>query len=242
MITEGKHSANFFVRLLASILDTFIIGALVLVGFWYAAQSPDLESFISSIFIMAVFIFLPVMLFSGIGYTALLTTYLGGTLGKLICGLKVIDEASNTNLSYKKSLFRHLIGYSFSWTFFGLGFLNILKDPKRQGWHDKAIGSEVIVTKNIWWLGLIALLVLAFVNINLLMNTIGNISYGPVGRQIEEMSEQLETEEKQQEQLKKIKEQQRMRMLPNGQTPTDQQLQMLDQMLRDATASGNYSI
>lgn len=228
MITKEKHCANFFVRLLASILDTLILSSLVMVGFWFASQSPDFEGFISSLFIMAVFIFLPVMLFSGIGYAALLTTYLGGTLGKLICGLKVIDETNNANLNYKKSLFRHLIGYAFSWTFFGLGFLNILKDPKRQGWHDKAIGSEVIVDRNIWWLGLIALVVLSFINLSLLTTSVSALTSGPVGRQIEEMMRQAEAQEKQKEQT-----------LPNGQTPTQEEI---EQILRDATQSSNYSI
>lgn len=236
MINKDPHYANFFVRLLANILDTFILGALVLLAFWFAAQAPDFEGFISSIFIMAVFIILPVMLFSGIGYSALLTTYLGGTLGKLICGLKVIDQENNANLSYKKSLFRHLIGYAFSWTFFGLGFLNIFKDPKRQAWHDKAIGSEVIVTSNIWWLGLISLVILSFINISLLTSSVQTLTSGPIGRQIEEFTKQAEAQEKQKQQLKKMQQQN----IQNA--PTQQQLQMLEQMMREATQSSNYSI
>ncbi|MDN3205265.1 RDD family protein [Algoriphagus sediminis] len=58
-----------------------------------------------------------------------------GTLGKLIMGIKVIDQEGN-RLSFSQASLRNL-GKIVSAAVIFLGFAWILFDKKRQGWHDK---------------------------------------------------------------------------------------------------------
>lgn len=80
-------------------------------------------------------------------YLSWLTYKYGGTPGKLIGGMEVVDE-NGKHLTFGKSLFRHYIGYAVSLLFFGLGFFWVIKDPKKQGWHDQMTGSYVVRKRN----------------------------------------------------------------------------------------------
>jgi uncharacterized RDD family membrane protein YckC len=60
-----------------------------------------------------------------------------------MCGIRVVD-LKGKNLSIFKSLVR-FFGYYLSLYCFGLGFLWILIDKNRQGWHDKLAGSIVVL-------------------------------------------------------------------------------------------------
>ena len=73
-----------------------------------------------------------------------LTTGEGGqTLGKMILGIKV-QRTDGSEVSYVRALARTLsYAVSFFFTTF-LGFLWVLWDRKKQGWHDKIAGTEVI--------------------------------------------------------------------------------------------------
>ncbi len=66
-----------------------------------------------------------------------------GTPGKLLLGCHIVDANSGAPLSLKQSLLRNL-GYVFSLLAFGLGFLWIAWDVRKQGLHDKIARSVVI--------------------------------------------------------------------------------------------------
>lgn len=65
-----------------------------------------------------------------------------GTFGKHIMGIKVIDE-NGTRLSFSKSIARN-ISKIVSYLILALGFLWILFDKKKQGWHDKLSKTFVV--------------------------------------------------------------------------------------------------
>ncbi|OAZ03756.1 RDD family protein [Flavobacterium succinicans] len=65
-----------------------------------------------------------------------------GTFGKHIMGIKVIDE-NGTRLSFSKSTARN-ISKIVSYLILALGFLWILFDKKKQGWHDKLSKTFVV--------------------------------------------------------------------------------------------------
>ena len=85
-------------------------------------------------------------IFNNIVYDAFLVSRFGATLGKALLGLRVEDENSQ-NLTYWMSVFRHTVGYTVASLLWGTGFFWIFKDVKRQGWHDKMVGSFVVVGK-----------------------------------------------------------------------------------------------
>lgn len=66
-----------------------------------------------------------------------------GTPGKLLCHCHLVDAQTFGPLTIKQSLLRNL-GYFVSWGTLGLGFLWIIWDKHKQGFHDKIAGSVVL--------------------------------------------------------------------------------------------------
>ena len=67
----------------------------------------------------------------------------GQTLGMMITKVKLCRTDGTHPIGYKKGAIR-LIGMGISETAIGLGFLWILLDKNRQGWHDKIAGTYVV--------------------------------------------------------------------------------------------------
>lgn len=80
------------------------------------------------------------------GYYILLTAAFGATLGKMALGIVVVDE-SGQKAGFFKVLIRETIGKIVSAFILFLGFIWILFDGKRQGWHDKIGGTFVVKAK-----------------------------------------------------------------------------------------------
>lgn len=76
-------------------------------------------------------------------YTILFWLYLGGTPGKRLMRLKVLDEKTGNKLTLGQSIIRY-IGYIPSTLVLLLGFIWIAFDAKKQGWHDKMAKSVVV--------------------------------------------------------------------------------------------------
>ena len=76
-------------------------------------------------------------------YLTSLWTWRGTTIGGIIANLRVV-RTDGVALSGPDSLIR-AVSSLFSAFMLGLGFLWILKDPDRQGWHDKIAGTYVVL-------------------------------------------------------------------------------------------------
>ncbi len=79
------------------------------------------------------------------GYYILLTAAFGATLGKMALGIRVVDERGQ-KAGFFKVLIRETIGKLVSGIVLLLGFIWILFDGKRQGWHDKIAATFVVRT------------------------------------------------------------------------------------------------
>ncbi len=80
------------------------------------------------------------------GYYILLTAAFGATLGKMALGIAVVDE-NGQKAGFFKVLIRETIGKIVSGLVLFLGFIWILFDGNRQGWHDKIGGTFVVKTR-----------------------------------------------------------------------------------------------
>ncbi len=69
----------------------------------------------------------------------------GGTPGKMLIGAEIVDAATLGPPSNLQLVIRYL-GYFISTIFIGLGFLWIIWDARKQGWHDK-LGRTVVVRR-----------------------------------------------------------------------------------------------
>src|SRR5689334_11091249 len=128
-----NNPANLRLRILAALNDSMIILLPHTIFLFYLSESSNLENLIFNIIAYVILIFLPLALIIPLFYNAYLISKFGWTPGKALTGLKITDEDSK-NLSYKRSFFRQTTGYGFSTLLFGLGFLSIIKDSKKQGW------------------------------------------------------------------------------------------------------------
>lgn len=77
-----------------------------------------------------------------IGYPVGFWVVLGQTPGKLLMGVR-ISQVTGKPLTIRRALLRYL-GYLLSAIPLGLGFLWVLMDDRRQGWHDKLAGTYVV--------------------------------------------------------------------------------------------------
>jgi uncharacterized RDD family membrane protein YckC len=117
-------------RLAAHLIDMFLpMCAVIALGGWSAYTGHG------GLFVVAM-----------VGY-AVWAIYLftrGTTPGKNMLGMDVVDEHGQP-ASVWRMMLREWIGKFISSVVFGLGFLWILFDRDRQGWHDKLASTYVVV-------------------------------------------------------------------------------------------------
>lgn len=63
--------------------------------------------------------------------------------GKKALGIKVVRE-NGGKVNFHDAVIREILGKFLSGIIFGLGFIWILFDAKKQGWHDKIAKTVVI--------------------------------------------------------------------------------------------------
>ncbi len=77
-------------------------------------------------------------------YQVYFVSHFGGTIGKLVCGLRIKDSRTDANLDSKTAFYRSYPGYMFSSAFFGLGYLRIIKNDQNLAWHDELFNTKVV--------------------------------------------------------------------------------------------------
>ena len=118
---ESRVLAGFGIRLGAIALD-FILVMIV-------ASLLDLDDFGPVIVIM-------------VAYHIALWAWQSSTVGGIICRIRVV-RSDGARLQFTDALVRGLASI-FSAAVFGLGWLWILWDPRRQAWHDKIANTYVV--------------------------------------------------------------------------------------------------
>jgi len=136
--------AAWFVDQLVLVVVDAVIGMTVQLVFTFSGQSiPVLsEDKIAALVGTAGFAFM-----ASVIYMALFWYLFGSTVGQLLFGLRVVRSDGSRLLSFSQVVVR-VIGFYISMAVFFLGFLWILIDPGRRGWHDKLARTKVIYTFN----------------------------------------------------------------------------------------------
>ena len=78
----------------------------------------------------------------GIAYEVWMLGTYNATVGKIVMRIKVVKE-NGKKLTYSDALLRTISGFLSAVVFF-LGFLWVIWDKKKQGWHDKIAKTVVI--------------------------------------------------------------------------------------------------
>lgn len=163
-ISDGTlrgHYAGFVSRLLAFAIDLVIIllvQMVVLVGLQLTLSMFGLNDIVREAFsevggqttvwgtvLRWVTLFVQGVAFFGI-YLIFFWTILGKTIGQAFLGLLVIGTKGQ-DVTFWMAV-RRAIGYYLSFLPLAAGFLWILADDRRQGWHDKLAGTVVIYEWN----------------------------------------------------------------------------------------------
>lgn len=190
---QNKLFAGIRLRLIAAYIDGTISALPITFLLWYAATSLSIPILVQRLFFLLI-VWILFFIIINLLHEIFFTHYFGGPIGKLLTGLKVVNENGNY-LSLKRSIFRHTVGYQFSAILFGLGFLAIIKDPQKQAWHDKAVGSKVIAAKKQWPLALFILLVLLISNLYIFYSAFNTALSGPLPSEFKSFIKSIQTRE-----------------------------------------------
>ncbi len=135
--------AGFWLRVVASLLDSVVVGILQIVsGVVLGASGALIGGMGQSDGAMAVLIWLFTTVL-GLAYYIIFTGSCGQTLGKMALRIKVIGKHGE-DLGYGKAALRETIGKFVSSIILGIGYLMVAFDERKQGLHDKIAGSYVI--------------------------------------------------------------------------------------------------
>jgi uncharacterized RDD family membrane protein YckC len=141
------EKAGFFIRLAAYFIDSIMVTLCTLFLFlnlfilmnFFSNNNGNISEVLNTVLIPFYFSSYLLKCF----YFTFFHSYNGQTVGKLMCGIRVVD-LKGKNISIFKSFVR-FFGYYLNLYCLGLGFLWVLIDKNRQGWHDKLAGSIVIL-------------------------------------------------------------------------------------------------
>lgn len=139
-LSRSYAYAGFWVRAAAAIVDTIVILIITWpLMFWlYGSEmftGTDMVKGVGDVLLSYIF---PLV------FTIALWMKFGGTPGKRLLKIKVLDEKTGQYLSLGKSLLRY-VGYFVSILGLFIGFIWVAFDSKKKGWHDHIAGTIVVI-------------------------------------------------------------------------------------------------
>jgi len=138
-----QEYAGFWIRVVASLLDSVVVFILQLVCGVVLGASGGLLGGLDNgdgAVAMIIWLFTTVL---GLAYYVIFTGSCGQTLGKMALRIKVIRKDGD-DLGYGGAALRETIGKFVSGIILGIGYLMVAFDERKQGLHDKIAGSYVI--------------------------------------------------------------------------------------------------
>ena len=141
---EALKYVGFWARFGAYIIDSLLMMIIIFPIMYLLLGSLDMvamESQTPSVGVMLVLYLLPVVLILAFWIIK------GTTPGKMIFKAKIVDAKTGGHPSKMQFIGRYL-GYIISSLPFCLGFLWVIWDKRKQGWHDKMSGTVVVSPSN----------------------------------------------------------------------------------------------
>lgn len=138
-----KHIASPTLRLISGTIDWLIGMLVVTLALYWISSATTLTQLLDQTLIGLIFVIAEMWFVFPVVFIFMLVQ-LGGTPGKLITGIRVVDK-NGKYPGLKQAFFRNWIGYMVSGMMLWLGFIWILIDSGHRGWHDMIADTWVIV-------------------------------------------------------------------------------------------------
>lgn len=139
----SQPKAGFWIRVTASLLDSFLLGvvqfvlsflfALIIATLGVAAEGDPAVNTVIWLFGASL----------SIGYAVFFTGYCGQTPGKMAVRIKVI-RTDGRQINYGRAALREVLGKFLSSVLLCIGYLMVAFDSQKQGLHDKIADTYVI--------------------------------------------------------------------------------------------------
>ncbi len=140
------ETAGFVTRLIAYVVDLFVVGLLIAAMLWTADRidrALDITILDLSLELGTVALYL--VPFVAAAYYVFFWSLTGATIGKWLLGLRVVSP-DGSRISIARALVR-LVGYVLSAVAVYVGYLWVLVDGKRRAWHDMLAQTRVVYAR-----------------------------------------------------------------------------------------------
>lgn len=139
---EDLEYAGFWVRVGAALIDTVLMMIIIipLLSFIYGKEYWISDSLVFGFWDLMFSYILPAIA------VILFWIYKSATPGKMALRLRIVDAATGQPVSAGRLIGRYL-GYYVSTIPLFLGLIWVGIDKRKQGWHDKIVGTVVVRNK-----------------------------------------------------------------------------------------------
>jgi predicted Zn finger-like uncharacterized protein len=147
--TAACRPAGFWIRAVAAMIDSVLVALLQAgLGLLFTTVVYRLQLIFDQG--LDLYYGLPTLtllysLVTGVAYYVFFTGHCGQTPGKMVLRIKVVREDGGA-IGYGRAFVRETLGKFLSAALFGLGYLMVAFTARKQGLHDKLVGSLVIKT------------------------------------------------------------------------------------------------
>lgn len=136
---EGIELADIKRRSLAFFIDEMLLSFLLIFALWDSFSTAETMEEMINITNLFVLEYMAMKIF----YQAFFTMQYGGSIGKIVMKIRVIEIKTLQNPNVISSLNRAIFRVVSEMLFY-LGFLWGMLDPARQTWHDKTARTLVV--------------------------------------------------------------------------------------------------
>ena len=137
--SPGRYG-GFWIRVVAYIIDGIILG---IIGGIFSVPLGVNYSNVNSLSSGAARASNGIDLVLSLVYFVGLWTYLGGSIGQRVLGMRVVDASTGQPIGLGKAVVRWL-GLLLSFFVCFVGVIWVAFDPRKQGWMDKIAGTVVV--------------------------------------------------------------------------------------------------
>jgi uncharacterized RDD family membrane protein YckC len=172
---KNTRLASGFLRFLSVVVDILVWLLLFLLVLVTVSTSSGLYSLLDSL-LYGLIITIALTTFGAPIINSYMISKFGGGFGKLLTGTRIVKEDDGTFLNFKMAFLRNHVGYAVSSLIFGLGFLWLFVDKKRQAWHDMMVQSLVVVrSKKAYLFAILSVFILIMLNVFVANKVYANI-------------------------------------------------------------------